>query len=154
MAMSQSERLRLIQEQANKYVSRNRCVDASLQTMINQARASKTAAPQTVADVTNRDGCAANVVFRGAGTNMDQSALLQRAQGCAICPDVRPADTGVVPVVTLPVPCINQFAPPFTQQNLSTMYVAPCTDPGIRGYFPNVVKRGEDCTLEHLPYDS
>jgi hypothetical protein len=153
MSMSESERLRRIQEQATKYVSRNKCVDASLLTMQNQARASKTAIPQTVTGQVVRDGCCATTVYKGKGTNMDQTALLQRAQGCAVCAE-DPSQVGVNPVITLPVCCVDNFAPPFTQQNLSTMYVAPCTVPGPEVYFPPIVKRGEGCTLEHLPYDS
>jgi hypothetical protein len=154
--MTDQERLRRVQEQANSYVSRNRCVDASLMTMMNQAKAAKggPAAPQTVAGKKIVDGCCRDYVATGKGTNMDQTALLQKAQGCAICPDGRPADSTIPAGIVLPVPCIDNFAPPFTQQNLSTMYVAPCVDPGNRVYFPDVVKRGEDCTLEHLPYDS
>lgn len=91
---------------------------------------------------------------------MDYSAILQKAQGCAICPDVPPADTGVVPVVTLCTPCINNEVIPFAQQNISTIYpapyVAPCTDPGNRHYFPEKPVRGDgpSCTHRHLPYDT
>lgn len=154
MAMSQSERLRLIQEQSNRYVSRNKCVDASLMTFMNQAKASSTAAPQRVASSVSDGDCCRTVAIAGKGTNMDQTALLQKAQSCAICPTPAPADTVVVPGVTLPVPCVDMNAPPFTQQNLSTMYTAPCKDPGNRVYFPTEPTRGENCTLPHLPYDS
>jgi hypothetical protein len=154
MVLSESERLRYIQEQATKYVSRNKCVDSSLLTMTAQAKASSVAAPQIVQSTVVRDGCCRTVTIAGKGTAMDQTALLQRAQHCAVCPDTVPVDTGVQPVVTLPVPCVDNFAPPFTQQNLSSFYTPPCTDPGIRGYFPELVKRGEGCTLPHLPYDS
>ena len=157
MAMSQSERLRLIQEQATKYVSRNKCVDSSLLTMQRQAQASRTAAPTTVAAVVSQNGCAANVVIRGKGTNMDYTGILQAAQACAICPDNAPADTGVVPVVVLPTPCVNYDVQPFAQQNISTIYpapyVAPCTDPGNRQYFPVKPLRGDTCNNQHLPYD-
>lgn len=154
MVLSESERLRYIQEQAQKTVSRNKCVDSSLLTMVAQAKASSVVQPQVVQSSVIMDGCCRTVTIAGKGTNMDQSALLQRAQHCAVCPDTALADTGLVPVVTLPVPCVDNFAPPFTQQNLSSFYTAPCVDPGIRGYFPDVVKRGENCTLPHLPYDS
>ena len=118
--MSESERIRRIQEQANKYVARNRCVDSSLLTMKRQAQASSVTAPATVA------------------------AVMQKAASCAVCSDT---DTSVTPYITLAVPCINNFAPPFTQQNLSTMYVTPCTDPGNRVYFPPAIYDGSNCTF-------
>ena len=152
--MTYAQRTRLIEEQTKKFVSRNKCVDASLQTFITQARASSRPTPQAVAAVQNRDGCAANVMIAGKGTNGEYLGLLMAAQNCAICPDTPNLDPVVYPVATLPTPCNNMLAPPFTQQNLSTMYVAPCTDPGIRGYFPTKANKGDTCNAKHLPYDS
>ena len=58
---------------------------------------------------------------------------MQQAAGCAICSD---DDSVVNAAIVLPTPCVDFLAPPFTQQNLSTMYVAPCTNPGNNVYFP------------------
>ena len=135
MVLSQSERLRLIAEQARGVVSRNKTVDSSLITFKNQMRASKTSTPLTVPTTLNTSGCGAFTVATGVGTQMTQEGLLQKAAGCAICSD---DDSVVNNVIILPTPCINFLAPPFTQQNLSTMYVAPCTNPGVRVYFPPV----------------
>ena len=154
--MSDQERLRYIQEQSNKFVSRNKCVDASLQTLITQASAGSQRSgntllsPATVPAVVNRAGCATNVVITGGGTGGEYFGILQIAQGNAIGPAVAPTDTGANPVITLPVPCINMNAPPFTQQNLSTMYVAPCTNPGKRDYFPPRIYDGPGCTYTRI----
>jgi len=158
VCMSDQERIRYIQEQANKVVSRNKCVDASLQTLINQAKAGSNrsgnngpgASPATVSAVVSRNGCAANVVITGGGSGGEYFAILQTAQGNAVGPAVAPADTGVTPIITLPVPCINMQAPPFTQQNLSTMYTAPCTNPGKRDYFPPNIYDGPGCTYNRI----
>ena len=150
--MSQSERLRLIQEQSIKYVARNKCVDASLQTYIVQAKASSRPTPSIISAVQNQNGCAANVSITGKGANMEYLGILQAAQASALgapCSNV-PSDTSVNAVIVLPTPCINQLAPPFTQQNLSTMYVAPCTDPGKRDYFPPYVSNGPGCTTNKI----
>ena len=152
MAMSQSERIRYIQEQANKFVSRNKCVDASLMTQIVQAKASSVMAPKIVLGVQNQSGCAANVVISGEGTGGEYINVLQAAQAAAIgapCSN-NPTDTGVNPQITLAVPCINFNAPPFTQQNLSTMYVAPCVNPGKIQYFPPRVSNGPGCTTTKI----
>lgn len=91
---------------------------------------------------------------------MEYTAILQKAQGCAICPSTPPTDTGVAPVIALPVPCINDALPPFAQQAIATgypaPYVPPCTDPGNRHYFPEKPVRGDgaNCDYQHLPYDS
>lgn len=154
--MTDQERIRHIQEQANRFVSRNKCNDASLQTLINQSKATSARSGNTllteatVSAVVSDGGCARNVTVRGVGTGGEYFGILQIAQGNAIGPAVAPADTGVVPMITLPVPCINMQAPPFTQQNLSTMYVAPCTDPGKRDYFPPPIYDGPGCTYNRI----
>ena len=153
MAMSQSERLRLIQEQSIKYVSRNKCVDSSLLTIINQAKASSVPTPGRVALPSTRDGCSGKGTATGKGANGEYIGILQAAQAAAFnapCSTNKPTDTGVLPVITLPVPCINFNAVPFTQQNLSTMYVAPCTDPGKRDYFRPYVSNGPGCTTNKI----
>lgn len=150
--MTQSERLRLIQEQATKYVSRNKCVDASLQTFIVQAKASSTPTPRIISSVQSQNGCAANVTISGKGANGEYLGILQAAQASAVgapCSNT-PTDTAVSRVITLATPCINQLAPPFTQQNLSTMYVAPYTDPGKHDYFYQYVSNGPGCTTNKI----
>jgi hypothetical protein len=153
--MTDQERIRHIQEQANRVVSRNKCTDASLQTLKVQSQAgsqrngSTLLAPATVAAVMNVNGCATNVVATGQGTNGEYLGILQIAQGNAIHPRVENAGAEV-PIITLPVPCINMQAPPFTQQNLSTMYVAPCTNPGKRDYFPARIYDGPGCTYNRI----
>jgi hypothetical protein len=155
MVMSDQERIRYIQEQANKFVSRNKCTDASLQTLKVQAQAGSQrsgntaiSAP-TVAAVMNKNGCANNVVIRGGGTNGEYVGVLQIAQGNAIHPTI-PSAGAEIPVITLPVPCINMQAPPFTQQNLSTIYTAPCTNPGKKDYFPAPIYDGPGCTYTRI----
>jgi hypothetical protein len=153
MAMSQSERLRLVQEQATRYVSRNKCVDASLLTMVNQAKASSVPTPGRVAITSTRDACSGQATAAGKGANGEYIGILQAAQAAAFkapCSTNKPEDTGAIPVITLPVPCINYNAPPFTQQNLSTMYVEPCTNPGKRDYFPPRVPNGPGCTTTKI----
>ena len=61
MSMSESERIRLLQQQSVRYISRNKCVDSSLLTMTRQAAASKTVNPTSVAAA----GCQPNGVARG-----------------------------------------------------------------------------------------
>jgi hypothetical protein len=149
-AMTQSERIRLLQEAANKYVSRNKCVDSSLQTLITQSKASSTYAPQTVA---GRSGWGSgtssfSVVATGKGTNGEYINILQAAQANAIgapCSNT-PADTGVTTQIVLPTPCVDFNAPPFTQQNMSSFYTAPCVNPGKRDYFPALQSNGPGCT--------
>jgi hypothetical protein len=119
--MSQSERLALIQKQATKYVARNKCVDSSVQTMRVQSLASATPTPGSVP--------LACGVARGKGANGEYIGILQKAQGCAICADEPQGPRSVI----LDTPCINQQAPPFTQQNMSQIYVPPCT-PGNASY--------------------
>ena len=154
--MTDQERIRYIQEQGKRVVSRNKCVDASLQTLINQSKASSQRSnntllvPARVPGVINDEGCARNVVATGVGSGGEYFGILQVAQGNAIGPTVAPTDTGVIPTITLPVPCINMNAPPFTQQNLSTMYVAPCRDPGKRDYFPRAIYDGPGCTYTRI----
>ncbi len=124
--MSEGERIRRIQEQAQKYQSRWRPRDASEITLENQAKAARgTAAPQKVA------GCCDSVAT-GKGTNGEYLAILQAAQGCAVCSDPVPS---LALGQDIAAPCYNQQAPPFTQQNLSTPYVI-CNTPGFVTYFP------------------
>lgn len=149
MVLSQSERLRYIQEQATKFVSRNKCVDSSLMTQIVQAKASSVMTPKVVTGVQNSEYCG---TVTGKGTNGEYINVLQTAEAAAIgapCSN-NPTDTGVNPHIILPTPCINFNAPPFTEQNLSTMYVAPCVNPGIRNYFPRIPSNGPGCTTTKI----
>jgi len=143
MAMSYSERMRYIQEEANKYVARNKVRDSSELTLIRQAKATSTTTPQTVAAVTNlhtnqlmppyqgQDSCAANVVYTGVGTSNDYSAILQGKQKCAVCADDDPA---LNPYIIKPTPCFSRSDFPFIQ-TMSSVAVY-CKDPGFRVYFP------------------
>jgi len=154
--MTDQERIRHIQEASKKFVSRNKCVDASLMTMINQAKASSVAVPSSTPvssvapSVTAGTSCATNIYISGVGTANDYSGILQKAQSSAICACSGVGDTGVTPKIILPTPCINMAAPPFTQQNLSTIYTAPCTDPGKRDYFPRKIYDGPGCTYTRI----
>jgi hypothetical protein len=143
MAMSSSELTRRIQEAANQYVSRNKVRDSSELTLINQAKASKTAIPQTVPVSIDRrtnqivppyqyaSDLSCNVVFTGNGTNMDYSAILQKSQSCAVCSD---DDPSLNPYIKLPTVCINPLQFPFIQKDLSTPVI--CTWGGFNKYFP------------------
>jgi len=155
--MTDQERIRHIQEQARQVVSRNKCVDSSVQTLIVQAQASSqrsgrtTLAPATVPGVVtgSTPDRGTNVTVTGVGSGGEYFGILQVAQGNAIGPRV--ANAGAeVPIITLPVPCINMQAPPFTQQNLSTIYTAPCTNPGKRDYFPAPIYDGPGCTYTRI----
>jgi hypothetical protein len=130
-------------EENNKFVAQNKVRDSSELTLIRQAKATSTAAPQTVATVINPHtsqqmtsyqglpDCPTNVVYTGVGTSNDYSAILQRAQGCAVCSD---NDTVVNQYITLPTPCFNRSGFPFVQSNVSSPVV--CKTIGNTGYFP------------------
>jgi len=143
MAMSYSERMRYIQEEANKYVARNKVRDSSELTLMKQAKATTTTAPQIVAAVTNlhtnqlmppyqnQDSCAASVVYKGVGTSNDYSAILQGKQGCAICLDDDPVLNQYIINAT---PCFNRYQFPFIQSVSSAAVY--CKDPGFNVFFP------------------
>jgi len=122
--------------------------------MINQSRASSVAQPTTVSGVISAGGCAKNIVTTGGGAGGEYFGILQKAQSSAVCACSGITDTGVTPRIALPVPCINMNAPPFTQQVLSTAYVAPCTNPGKRNYFPPKIYDGPGCTYNRLTMPS
>jgi hypothetical protein len=143
MSMTQSERIRRIQEEANVYLSRNKVRDSSELTLIRQAKASSVAQPQIVKGVvdlhssqqmTSYDGlpdCPTNVVYTGVGTSNDYSGILQKAHSCAVCADDDPA---LNPYIIRSVPCYDRLQFPFIQNNLSTPFV--CQTIGKTGYFP------------------
>ena len=140
MVMSYSERMRYIQEEANKYLARNKVRDSSELTLIRQAKASSVVQPQIVQNVydqhTNQivppyqeaPNRSTIGVFTGVGTQHDYSAILQKAQSCAVCAD---DDSTLNRYIILPTPCFNRLEPPFIQNNLST--VVSCS-PGFNAY--------------------
>ena len=161
MMMTDQERIRHIQEASTKFVSRNKCVDSSLMTMVVQARASTVAVPvESIKAVTSKavlqsttpgvltSGCTnTNVYVTGVGTGHDYSGILQKAQSSAICACSGVGDTGVTPQIVLPVPCIDMTKPPFAQKNTpAPFYTEPCADPGKRDYFPPKLYSGPGCT--------
>lgn len=119
-------------------------------TMIVQAKASSVANPTTVNAVVNQGGCGTRAVVTGGGVGGEYSGILQKAQSSAICACSGLADTGVIPHIILPTPCVDMGAPPFTQQNMSTIYTAPCTNPGKRDYFPPKIYDGPGCTYTRI----
>jgi len=140
--MSYSERMRYIQEEANKYVARNKVRDSSEITLIRQAKASSVTQPQIVTAVANlhtsqivppyqgTDSCAANVVYTGVGTNNDRTAILQKAQSCAVCSD---DDSVVNRYIIRATPCYDRLSAPFVQSNVSSLIAVSCT-PGFTAY--------------------
>ena len=158
MSMSYAQRMRYIQEEANKYVARNKVRDSSELTSIRQARASSVQQPQTVSTIIDRhtslqmtpyfyqSECAANVVFTGVGTSNDYTAKMLKAQSCAVCAD----DNSVVnQYITLPTPCFDRTQFPFIQTNLSTPVV--CHDPGFNKYFPPGPPCAASTNIYYLP---
>ena len=147
MALSSSELTRRIQEAANQYISRNKVRTSSELTLINQAKASKTALPQTVSAAidahTNQivppypylQYQSTNVVFTGVGTQHDYSGILQKAQSCAVCSD---DDPSLNPYIKLPTVCVNPLQFPFIQKDLSTPVI--CTWGGFNVYRPGPQK--------------
>ena len=141
--MSQSERMRYILEESQKYVARNKVRDSSELTLIRQAKASSVQVPQTVQAVVDlhtsqlmttypyQSDCAANVVYTGVGTEMDYTAKLYKAQSCAVCAD---DDSVQNQYIILPTPCYDRTQFPFIQTNISTPVV--CHDPGFIKFFP------------------
>ena len=146
--LSESERLRLLTQGQVRYISRAKVRDSSELTYIRQAQASKTPTPNSsIQLVVNQDGCAANAVARGKGTNMDYTGILQKAQSCAVCSD---PDVSTNLGMYLSTGCVNQQAPPFTQQVLSNAYITPCTDPGFKQYFKAPIFDGSNCTFNRI----
>ena len=164
--MDQSERLRHIQKQAIRYISKSKCVDASLRTMVVQATASKMSAPSSVALNGNpaaaytaiapvaipgpsisRASCG---VATGKGTNGEYLAILQAKQGGAICGSGSVNMGSEGGVITLPVPCIDMNAPPFTQQNMSDPYKSTCGPLTSEVYFPPKIFDGPGCTYSRI----
>ena len=112
MALSSSERLRLILEESNRFVDRRRVRDASELTAMNQAKASGTvftrnvtpARPYITNGVTNKSDFNMGLHTNGIGSNAGNmtvstftigasnfggfDAINQAAQKCAVCSDV------------------------------------------------------------------
>ena len=149
--MDQSERIRHLEEQAKRIVSRNKCMDSYARTMlVVQPKASGLATPISVAvgrvpaasytdtPLTTPSNC--NGVARGKGTNGEFIGILQARQSCAVEPDVQGT-------VILDVPCINTNAPPFTQSDMTrpdTWAKVPCRND--HNYFPT----GELCDYARI----
>jgi len=141
--MSYSERMRYIQEEANQYLSRNKVRDASEITLIRQAKASSVTQPQIISAKTNlhtsqivppyqgQDSCDRTVIYSGAGTNNDRTAILQKAQSCAVCSDDDPSVNRYV--TSQSWPCYDRLSPPFVQNNISSIAAVSCT-PGFNSY--------------------
>jgi len=141
--MSYSERMRYIQEEANIYVARNKVRDSSELTLMKQARATSTTAPQTVRVTTNLhtsqlmppyqylNDISSNTVYTGVGTSNDYSAILQGKQKCAICSDDDPVLNQYIIKAT---PCFKRYEFPFIQ-TMSSVEVY-CKDPGFNVFFP------------------
>jgi hypothetical protein len=158
MAMSYAQRMRYIQEEANKFVARNKVRDSSELTLIRQAKASSVELPQTVSAVINQhtslqmtpypyeSDCPTNVVFTGVGTSNDYTAKLQKAQSCAVCADDNPVNNQYI---TLPTPCFDRTQFPFIQTNLSTPVI--CKDPGFNQFFPPGPPCAASTNIYYLP---
>jgi len=164
--MNQSERIRLIEEQANRFVSRSKCTDSSLRTFVVQSAASKMSAPASIAlscgvpaasyasitpvaipgTAVSKTICG---VAKGKGTNGEYVAILQAKQGGAICGSDSVDGGSQGGVITLPVPCIDMNAPPFTQQNMADPYKSSC-GPSSEVYFPPKIYDGPGCTYTRI----
>ena len=112
MALSSSERLRLILQESNRFIDRRRVRDASEVTSINQAKASGTiftrnntpARPYITNGVTLKSAFDGGLQTNGIGSNAGNltvstfttgasnfggfDAINQAAQACAVCSDV------------------------------------------------------------------
>lgn len=138
--MTQSERLRYIEKEANKYVSRSKPRDSSEITHFRQAQASGTKIPQsvsskqlqgTVATRLNTNCCQQQI--KGKGTNMEFTQVLQSREHDAVCCSNPISQDGII---ELPVPCIDRTKPPFAQQDLNKQTYIPACTPGFNQYFP------------------
>lgn len=157
--MNQSERIRHIEEQAKRFVSKSKCTDSSLRTFVVQSTASKMSAPASIAlngvpaasynsitpvaipgTAVSKSLCG---VAKGKGTNGEYVAILQAKQGCAICPDSLGSG-----VITLPIPCIDMNAPPFTQQKMTDPYKSTCGNSEV--YFPPKIYDGVNCSYTRI----
>jgi hypothetical protein len=150
MAMDESQRIRLLQQQANTYVSRSRPRDSSEITYMLQAKAAQAfVAPTLRAGAPNGSfpvvtGCntSGQFVTQGKATNKDYTALIQGLAGCAVCSDPVPSEAlGIY----IPVVSNDYLAPPFTQQNLSTPYVV-CQTPNNNYFFPPPASGLSNCS--------
>jgi hypothetical protein len=150
--------MRYIQEEANKFVARNKVRDSSELTLIRQAKASSVQVPQIVPTVVDlhtsqqmttnpyQSDCATNVVFTGEGTSNDYTSKLQKAQSCAVCADDNPVNNQYI---TLPTPCFDRTQFPFIQTNLSTLVI--CKDPGFNKFFPPGPPCAASTNIYYLP---
>jgi hypothetical protein len=154
MALSQSERMRIIMDEQPKYISRSKVRDSSELTVIRKARASGTEIPTSVAGIKEVDGCARNVIYRGKGTNMDYDSVLERAQFTSAFVESTFVDVGVSNRILVTPPVYDRRKEPLSQQDLSGTfingafvgpYTAPCRVPGFVQYFPPKRFNGKYC---------
>lgn len=153
MAMSQSEYLRRLTDNAPRFIARNKTRDSSEQTFIVQARGNTvrpsasmpnlSVANMTIVNGNSNIGYAAS---RGNGTFNDYTAILQNAQACAVCSDPNPVVNQFVFISSI---CEDHSKPPFSQQNLSTAYVN-YTYGGQVDYFPP--KLSATCSTNQIKY--
>jgi hypothetical protein len=164
MALSQSERLKYMLEEQTKYISRAKVRDSSELTGIRKAQASGTyfgMAPAagskfslSVPGTVEQNGLAMNVTYRGRGTNMDYSSVLEKTQFTAVEGDA--LRSPVYNKAVLTTPAYDRRKEPFSQQDLSGAYIngvftgpytAPCRVPGFIQYFPPKRFNGKYCNF-------
>lgn len=138
MAMSSSERLRLMMEQNKRFVGLNKTRDQSERTLMVQARSSQVifnrSSPMRSIPVTktytkgipnngigsssNTTGCAFQFVTSGSETFNERDAIAFDKQGCALCenPSYSANQNVAIDLTTLgQACCIDKTKPPFSQ---------------------------------------
>ena len=148
MAMSQSEYLRRITDNAPRFISRNKTRDSSEQTFIVQARGNtvRRIAPIPNISVQNGISTVTYAASRGNGTFNDYTGILQAAQACAICSDPDPVVNSFIYISSI---CEDRSKPPYSQQTLSTAYVHYSYG-GKIDYFPP--KLSATCSTNQIRY--
>lgn len=142
--MSQQEYLSRYMFEQPKLIARNKPRTSMEQTFIVQARGSGVAKPSIVSANMNQNGIS-SIVYnapRGNGVEGTYLAILQKAQGCAICADPDPA---VAAFQQLPSKCTDHTQVPWSQN----AYVS-CTVPGFNQYFPS--KLSATCSTNQIKY--
>ena len=146
-AMPQSEYLSRLLSERPTVIARNKVRDQSEQVIITQARASTQKIP-TIVQTT--DGATSTVMYKssvGNGSQGTYTGVLQAAQHCAICQD--PTDPAVNAFIILPSTVVDHNAPPYSQQNLSTLYTN-CSVPPKQVFFPG--KLSATCSTNQILY--
>jgi len=143
MAMSQSEYLRRITDNAPRLIARNKVRDSSEQTFIVQARGNRVT-PSVVRGTTTVNGIS-TVTYAdsvGNGTFNDYTAILQRAQSCAICSDPDPVRNQFIYISSI---CEDRTLAPYAQN--TTVYYH---EAGKMDYFPP--KLSATCSTNQIQY--